>query len=151
MSAMEAITTSAVLDLHVCFHSFIVDLILSFSYFLVQVFSEDFDVHHLTTESSVNAALVSIVDGVVGFDTEFRTRQYTPEEVIINEAIDLVGGSRKHALLAWHVLEERLSAPFPFAWDTMGLCVVQLACGRDAWVIDLRKIHGESKRDVCTN
>ncbi|KAJ6562864.1 hypothetical protein DFH09DRAFT_1082818 [Mycena vulgaris] len=105
-----------------------------------KLFPQDHDTHYLTSECAVNDSLRPIVDGVVGFDTEFVERRPTADETIINEVIDLVGGSRKSAVLAWQVLEARRSNNFPFAWDTMGLCIVQIARGRDVWIIDVRRM-----------
>ncbi|KAJ6507243.1 ribonuclease H-like domain-containing protein [Mycena vitilis] len=104
------------------------------------MFPQDFTVHYLTTECSVNRALLSIEDGVVGFDTEYVPRKDTPEEAVINEAIGLVGGNRKSAILGWQVLEKWGCDPFPYAWDTMGLSLVQIARGSDVWVIDVRRM-----------
>ncbi|KAJ7135573.1 ribonuclease H-like domain-containing protein [Mycena epipterygia] len=97
----------------------------------------DFVAHYLTCEESVNSALRFIVDGVVRFDTEFLERQPTSAEKIINDTMALVGGSRKSAIQAWQALELRMSPNFPLAWNTMGLCVVQIARGRDVWIIHL--------------
>ncbi|KAJ6579189.1 ribonuclease H-like domain-containing protein [Mycena vulgaris] len=102
----------------------------------IPFFPQDHDTHYLTSECAVNDALRPIVDGVVGFDTEFMDRRPTADEIIINEVIDLV-------------LEARRSNPFPFAWDTMGLCIVQIARGRDVWIIDIRRMKvlpGQLKR-----
>ncbi|KAJ7040628.1 hypothetical protein C8F04DRAFT_1177965 [Mycena alexandri] len=101
----------------------------------------NFTVHYLTTESAVNSALGPIIDGVVGFDTEFVKRLPTREERIIDEVIDLVGGSRKSAVLCWQMIELRTYSPFPYAWDTMGLCLVQIARGDTVWVINLREVR----------
>ncbi|KAJ7462829.1 ribonuclease H-like domain-containing protein [Mycena galericulata] len=108
---------------------------------LLPIFPSTYWVHYLTTEAAVNRALRHIVDGVVGFDTESIPRQATQQERIINDMIDLVGGSRKSAILGWHVLESTLCDPFPYAWPTMGLSVVQISRGRNVWVIHLRQIR----------
>ncbi|KAJ7773146.1 hypothetical protein B0H16DRAFT_1714050 [Mycena metata] len=108
-------------------------------------FPQNFAVHYLVTEGAVNSALSSIVDGIVGFDTEFVKRLPTREEKIIDEAIDLVGGSRKSAVLCWQMIELKTRTPFPYAWDTMGLCIVQIARGNTVWVINLRAVRGFPK------
>ncbi|KAJ6464327.1 ribonuclease H-like domain-containing protein [Mycena vulgaris] len=105
---------------------------------VLPLFPQDYDVHYLTTEAEVNTALAPIIDGAIGFDTESVNREATSEETIINDTIDLVGGSRKSAMLCWHVLESRLNPLFPYAWETMGLCLVQISNGRDVWLIHLR-------------
>ncbi|KAJ7683358.1 hypothetical protein B0H17DRAFT_1227851 [Mycena rosella] len=101
------------------------------------------------TESSVNTALRHIVDGVVGFDTESVERKLTPKEQIIHDTIELVGGSRKAAMLGLHMLELKTPGPFHYAWDTMGLCVVQISRGRDVWIIHLRLMRTQANFDIA--
>ncbi|KAJ7821164.1 ribonuclease H-like domain-containing protein [Mycena leptocephala] len=104
------------------------------------LFPRSFTVHYLTTEAAVDSALRHIVDGVIGFDTEFVKRLPTVEEAIIESTFDLVGGNRKAAILGWQMIELAMRKPFPYAWDTMGLRVVQVAKGDVAWVINLGQV-----------
>jgi hypothetical protein len=107
---------------------------------------EGYDVHHMVSESDVNAALKHIVSGVVGFDTEFDKRTPTAEEGAIHTAIRLVGGNARTAILAWNVVLEakykKKGKKFPVLWDNIALCVVQIAYGKTAWVINLAKMRG---------
>ncbi|KAJ7029485.1 ribonuclease H-like domain-containing protein [Mycena alexandri] len=57
-------------------------------------------VHYLTTEYQANEALISIIDGVLGFDTEFTKRRPTIEEHFIINSFPNGGAARKTALLA---------------------------------------------------
>ncbi|KAJ7124840.1 ribonuclease H-like domain-containing protein [Mycena crocata] len=100
-----------------------------------------FVVHYLNTEVAVNEALATIVDGVIGFDSEFVKREPTPEEKVINYAFFRPGLSRKTAILGWQVVEDSLNPNFPYAWNTMGLCVVQIARGNVVWVINVREMR----------
>ncbi|KAJ7178809.1 hypothetical protein C8R43DRAFT_942410 [Mycena crocata] len=59
-----------------------------------QVFREDFTVHYLKTEDEANFVLAQIVDGVVGFDTQYMRRTPTLEEGIVNDMIDRIVGAR---------------------------------------------------------
>ncbi|KAJ7495934.1 ribonuclease H-like domain-containing protein [Mycena galericulata] len=108
-------------------------------------FPQTFTAYYLVTEDAANSALRHIVDGVIGFDTEFVKHSPTAEEKIIDETIAIVGGSRKSAVLAWHMIELRTNAVFPYAWDTMGLCVIQIARGNAVWVINLRAMRAYPK------
>ncbi|KAJ7739524.1 ribonuclease H-like domain-containing protein [Mycena metata] len=91
-------------------------------------FSHSCTVHYLNTESAVNSALSPIVDGVVGLDTEFVKRTLTPEEKIIDDTINLV-------------IQRAIHDSFLYAWDNMGLRLVQVAAGNDVWVINLGEIR----------
>ncbi|KAJ6510131.1 ribonuclease H-like domain-containing protein [Mycena vitilis] len=115
------------------------------------VFPSTFTVHYLTSEAAVNSALSEIVDGVVGFDSEFVKRRPTTEEAIIDDMIDLVGGSKKSAFLAWQLIERATRKPY--AWDNMGLQVVQIAHRGVVWVINLKEIRAYPKelRRVLTS
>ncbi|KAJ6501463.1 hypothetical protein C8R47DRAFT_1067806 [Mycena vitilis] len=105
------------------------------------LFPATFVVHYLTTEVAVNCALKGIVNGVVGFDTEYVPRRLTQEETLLSDAADAVGGSKKSVVAAWQVLEARTHRVFPYAWDTMGLCTVQISRGDVVWVINLRVMN----------
>ncbi|KAJ7750575.1 ribonuclease H-like domain-containing protein [Mycena metata] len=95
--------------------------------FVLPAFPHEFVTHYLTTEASVNDALRPIVDGVVGFDSEFVPRRYTLEEGIINETMDMV-------------VELKTNRTFPIAWEKIGLCVIQIARGPDVWVIHMSRV-----------
>ncbi|KAJ7016192.1 hypothetical protein C8F04DRAFT_1282321 [Mycena alexandri] len=98
-------------------------------------FPLDFTVQYLTTEQAVDSALAQILDGV---------RRQTPEEAALDGVIDLVGGSKKSAILALHVVES-MQGRVPLNWDNMGLCVVQICRGNHVWVINLRKVRAYPK------
>ncbi|KAJ7683324.1 hypothetical protein B0H17DRAFT_1137813 [Mycena rosella] len=100
---------------------------------------------YLTTESAVNDALAPIVDGVVGFDTEFDKWVSTKEEAIIEHIVKKVGSNKKSMLLAWQIIEQESFAQFPVAWKNIALCVVQIARGKDIWVMNLNKIKAYPK------
>ncbi|KAJ7205116.1 ribonuclease H-like domain-containing protein [Mycena rebaudengoi] len=104
-------------------------------------FPSNFTVYYLTDEAAVNDALQTIIDGAVGFDTEFAPRRPTPEEAIINEVFTLISGSRKNAILGWQVLEKHSHPNFPIAWTTMGLRTVQLCRDDCVWIVNLHKMR----------
>ncbi|KAJ7664480.1 ribonuclease H-like domain-containing protein [Mycena polygramma] len=101
---------------------------------------------YLKSEAEVNSALKHIVDGVIGFDTEFTKRRPSQEEEVINQVIGEVGGSKKTGILAWQAVEKFIhrDKKFPVDWDNIATCVVQLSKGDDVWLINLREIRGES-------
>jgi hypothetical protein len=109
--------------------------------------TQDFPINHtvhvLSDEDAVNQALKTIREGVVGFDTEFMTRIPTEEEAIILKAAAQTGQGKKAVLLGWQVIEILKSINFPIAWSKIGLCVIQIARGSDAWVIDLTRMKGK--------
>ncbi|KAJ7204280.1 ribonuclease H-like domain-containing protein [Mycena rebaudengoi] len=109
----------------------------------LEPFPTDFEIIYLTSESAVDAALISILDGVVGFDTEYRPRIHTREERIIDDLINKIGGSRKSAILAWQVIEMKTNRRFPYAWSNIGLCTVQIARDNQVWVINIRAMKGK--------
>ncbi|KAJ7681328.1 hypothetical protein B0H17DRAFT_1138483 [Mycena rosella] len=76
---------------------------------------------YLTTEMTVDDALTPIVDGVIGFDTEFDKRLPTREEKIIDILFKKVEGSKKAMLLALQVIKQETLVPFPVAWDNIAL------------------------------
>ncbi|KAJ7157039.1 hypothetical protein C8R43DRAFT_949269 [Mycena crocata] len=101
----------------------------------------DFTVYYLTTEDAVNSALEGIIDGVVGFDTEFVKRDITSEERFVEEVVaNLSGGHRKSGIVAWQAMERRMGI-VPYVWDKMGLCTIQIARGDEAWIINLRGVQ----------
>jgi hypothetical protein len=99
-------------------------------------------VNHLTEEETANEALRSIVDGVVGFDSEYAPRKPTAEEVIISDVFTVIPGSKKNAILGWQVLEQYNHEHFPIAWTTMGLRTVQLCQNKCAWIVNIYKMKG---------
>ncbi|KAJ7221922.1 ribonuclease H-like domain-containing protein [Mycena rebaudengoi] len=107
---------------------------------MLTAFPEDFTIIYLNDEQSVNDTLSEIVDGVVGFDTEYVARIPTWEEAIIEHAFSVVPGSKKSALLGWQLIEAATSDSFTVAWDNIGLCVVQIARDNMAWVINIRSM-----------
>lgn len=96
----------------------------------------------MDTETSVNRALRGIVDGVVGFDTEYEKRKPTVEEAAIATALQKVGGNLRTALIAWQVAK-KTGGTFKIEWDHIALCYVQLAKGKDVWIINIKKMRGK--------
>ncbi|KAJ7258999.1 ribonuclease H-like domain-containing protein [Mycena rebaudengoi] len=100
----------------------------------------DYTVHYLTTEDAANEAMATILDGVVGFDTEFMARRPSPEEAILEDLFG-VSGNKKAALLGWQMIELSRNPNYVIQWDLTGLCVVQIARGDVAWVMDLTRMR----------
>ncbi|KAJ7040022.1 hypothetical protein C8F04DRAFT_1254477 [Mycena alexandri] len=61
-------------------------------------FPREYRVTRLSTELQVNAALRTILGGVIGFDTEFTDRTPTKEEQIIIDYYPHAAGVRKQAM-----------------------------------------------------
>lgn len=101
-------------------------------------------IFYLTTEGAVDNALKGVVDGVVGFDTEFDKRKPTDDEDFIIRIFGEIGGQKKWGILALQLLEMKAKgkAEFRVAWDNIALCVIQLAQGTNVWLINLRAIKG---------
>ncbi|KAJ7656126.1 hypothetical protein DFH06DRAFT_1132605 [Mycena polygramma] len=106
---------------------------------------EEYRIHYLTEEGAVNRALEGILDGVVGFDTEYGKRIPTDEEAFITQALNDVGGQKKWGVLAWQIMEQRAPKRFAIPWDNIALCLVQIARDSDVWVVDLRKMRAYPK------
>ncbi|KAJ7239908.1 ribonuclease H-like domain-containing protein [Mycena rebaudengoi] len=100
-------------------------------------FPRDSDVQYLTTETETNAALATIVDGVIGFDTEFMARTPGDDEDVLNTKFSSNSSARKAALLGWQLIELNRDVSFEIQWDLIGLCVVQIARGDTAWVVNI--------------
>ncbi|KAJ7018226.1 ribonuclease H-like domain-containing protein [Mycena alexandri] len=99
-------------------------------------------VTYITTESQANDELARIVDGVIGFDTEFVKRILYGDEAII-DSMPLMGSSaKKTARLAMQYLESRQPL-FSVQWEKTGLCLVQLAQGEAVWVLNMNRIKGK--------
>ncbi|KAJ7243245.1 ribonuclease H-like domain-containing protein [Mycena rebaudengoi] len=94
-------------------------------------------------QSEVDSALRTIVDGVVGFDTEFMPRKPTASEQLLTSAMTRVGGNRKSAILAWQLLTASSRC---VSWENIGLCVVQLATESEVWVINMTLVKGKLRR-----
>ncbi|KAJ7027301.1 ribonuclease H-like domain-containing protein [Mycena alexandri] len=112
-------------------------------------------IFYLTTEGAVDNALKGVVDGVVGFDTEFDKRKPTDDEDFIIRIFGEIGGQKKWGILALQLLEMKAKgkAEFRVAWDNIALCVIQLAQGTNVWLINLRAIKAypkELKRVLCS-
>ncbi|KAJ7131527.1 ribonuclease H-like domain-containing protein [Mycena crocata] len=113
----------------------------------------DFNVHYLTSKRDVNRAMKEVVDGAIGFDTEFVPRMASEIDKLFDEIFDIMAGNKKTALVAWQVVEIRRRR-FKILWDIVGLCVVQIAKGNDVWVINMTKIRGvpnELKRVITSD
>ncbi|KAJ7613318.1 ribonuclease H-like domain-containing protein [Mycena polygramma] len=106
---------------------------------------EEYRIHYLTEEGAVNRALEGILDGVVGFNTEYGKRIPTDEEAFITQALNDVGGQKKWGVLAWQIMEQRPPKQFAIPWDNIALCLVQIARDSDVWVVDLRKMRAYPK------
>ncbi|KAJ7032306.1 ribonuclease H-like domain-containing protein [Mycena alexandri] len=102
-------------------------------------------VRYLTTEHQVNSSLAKIQEGVVGFDTEFVKRRPTIQEHVIVQSFPNGGSARRTALLGWQLVELHTSKRFPIAWDKIGLRLIQISQGDEAWVIDVWKIRAFPK------
>ncbi|KAJ7733298.1 glycoside hydrolase superfamily [Mycena metata] len=106
----------------------------------LQPFPKKHTVTYLTTAVQVNIALQSIQHGQVGFDTEFTERKPTAREQIIIDYFPNAPASRKTAITGLQITELHSAAKFDVAWDNIGLRLIQIAYGNDAWVIDVRAI-----------
>ncbi|KAJ6459160.1 ribonuclease H-like domain-containing protein [Mycena vitilis] len=78
-------------------------------------------VHYLTSERAVNDVLRAIQDGVIGFDTEYKHRDPTVDEVVIEHLFANVPGSKRSGLLVWQVLQTKHGERFDIKWDNIGL------------------------------
>ncbi|KAJ7016471.1 ribonuclease H-like domain-containing protein [Mycena alexandri] len=96
-------------------------------------------------EHQVNSSLAKIQEGVVGFDTEFVKRRPTIQEHVIVQSFPNGGSARRTALLGWQLVELHTSKRFPIAWDKIGLRLIQISQGDEAWVIDVWKIRAFPK------
>ncbi|KAJ7183727.1 ribonuclease H-like domain-containing protein [Mycena filopes] len=108
-------------------------------------FPKNYTVKYLTTEHQVNSQLRGIVEGAVGFDTEFTERRPTAEEQIIIDYFPHAPGPRKAAMTGLQIAQLHSKDGFEVEWDYVGIRLVQLAYGDAAWVIDLRAIKGLPK------
>ncbi|KAJ7178822.1 ribonuclease H-like domain-containing protein [Mycena crocata] len=117
-------------------------------------FPVDFTVHYLTTEDAVDSALEWIVDGVLGFDTEFVRREFPPDERFVGDMVaECIGNSnRKGAILGLQIMERKMGT-VPYIWNEMGLCTIQLARDATVWVINLRglKAYPQELERVLTS
>lgn len=104
----------------------------------------NYTIHYLTSEDGANEAMAQIVDGAVGFDTEFMVRQPSEEEGILNELFGTSSGNKKAALLGWQMIELSKDRNHEIQWDLAGLCVVQIARDDVAWVINVSSMRGKS-------
>ncbi|KAJ7758171.1 ribonuclease H-like domain-containing protein [Mycena maculata] len=95
---------------------------------------------YLTTEEAANAAMSHILNGKVGFDTEYTKRRPTDEEALIEETFPNGGASRKSAMLGWQIVELRAGA-FTINWDKIGLRLIQIAHNDEVFVLDMWKIR----------
>jgi hypothetical protein len=97
---------------------------------------------YITTESQANLALRFILDGEIGFDTEFTERRPTREEHAILHSIP-AGTNKRLALLGWQIVELTQHRTFPVAWDNVGLRLIQIARDDIAWILDMRKVRSK--------
>ncbi|KAJ6474025.1 ribonuclease H-like domain-containing protein [Mycena vitilis] len=107
---------------------------------LLPSFPRGHTVHYIVTEDEANDALMHVRTGPVGFDTEYTKRRPTPEEAIIIKTFPPSSAARKYAMLGWQIIELQTVEPFPVAWNNIGVRLIQLARGDDAWVLDMWKI-----------
>ncbi|KAJ6630465.1 ribonuclease H-like domain-containing protein [Mycena sp. CBHHK59/15] len=98
-------------------------------------FTIDFDIHYIMDEESADNALCHIIDGIVGFDTEYEDRIPTEEEETIHELFGPGSASRRSAILAWQMIQ--IKKKTPISWPNIGLRIVQIARGNNAWVINI--------------
>ncbi|KAJ7035866.1 ribonuclease H-like domain-containing protein [Mycena alexandri] len=96
-------------------------------------------VTYITSEIQADDELASIVEGVVGFDTEFVKRILYGDKAIIDGMPVMGTSAKKTARLAIQFLESRLPS-FSIQWDKVGLCLIQLAQGERAWVLNMNRI-----------
>ncbi|KAJ7758267.1 ribonuclease H-like domain-containing protein [Mycena metata] len=97
-------------------------------------------VTYITSEIQADEELAGIVEGVVGFDTEFVKRVLYGDEAIIDDMPVMGASAKKTARLAIQHLESRLPT-FSIHWDKVGLCLVQLAQAERAWVLNMTRIQ----------
>jgi hypothetical protein len=103
----------------------------------------DHTVHYLTTEQEVNDALANILDGTIGFNTEFVPRKLTPQEALIDEVFSTVPGNKRSGIIAWQALQIEYGGGFEIVWDNIGLCIIQIAGGTDVWLLNMNRIRDE--------
>ncbi|KAJ7077786.1 ribonuclease H-like domain-containing protein [Mycena epipterygia] len=107
----------------------------------MEPFPNKFTVVYVTTETQTNDALRYIVDGAVGFDTEFTPRRPTNEERLIWDMFPSAGPARKATILGWQIVELHARSPFQPAWNNIGLRLIQLGRKDTVWVVDMWKVR----------
>ncbi|KAJ7768502.1 ribonuclease H-like domain-containing protein [Mycena metata] len=94
---------------------------------------------YVTTEAQANTELAAVVEGAVGFDTEFVKRTLYGDEKIIDDMPTMSPSAKKTARLAIQYLKSR-SPLFGIDWTKTGLCLVQIAQGEVVWVLNMNRI-----------
>ncbi|KAJ7710929.1 ribonuclease H-like domain-containing protein [Mycena rosella] len=97
------------------------------------------------SEEHANTVLRTILDGDIGFDTEFTDRRPTKEEKMIEARFPKGSAARKAVILGWQVVELGIHRVFPVAWNNIGLRTVQVARDDKVWVLDMWKIKAVPK------
>ncbi|KAJ7757328.1 hypothetical protein DFH07DRAFT_772811 [Mycena maculata] len=78
-----------------------------------------------------------ILNGKIGFDTEYTKRRPTDEEALLEEIFPNGGASRKSAMLGWQIVELRAGA-FTINWDKIGLRLIQIAHNDEVFALDIQ-------------
>ncbi|KAJ6457534.1 ribonuclease H-like domain-containing protein [Mycena vitilis] len=103
------------------------------------------NVKYLTSERAVNDALRAIKDGAIGFDTEYVGRKLTKDEQIIEDLFLNVPGNKRSGILAWQACRAKAAGGFTIEWANMGLCIIQIAYGKDVWLLNMNRIKALPK------
>ncbi|KAJ7027585.1 hypothetical protein C8F04DRAFT_1189391 [Mycena alexandri] len=98
-------------------------------------------IYYLTTETAVNGALRGVVDGVVGFDTEFAKRKPTSNEEYIGKIFSEIGGNEKWGILALQLLERQgnQNSDFPISTGEILTYTIDKEERLSDWTDDLSK------------
>ncbi|KAJ7171230.1 ribonuclease H-like domain-containing protein [Mycena filopes] len=94
---------------------------------------------HIKTQSDANDALRPIRGGVIGFDTEFKTRVVPGHEA---QAMLATAGTKADRRAYQIARVNHFGAQgIPVDWSGAGLCIVQIARHEDVYIIDLKRIR----------
>ncbi|KAJ7169015.1 hypothetical protein C8R46DRAFT_1034137 [Mycena filopes] len=97
---------------------------------------------YIVSEEAANQELAHIVDGVVGFDTEFGKRTPSPTEKLILDMEAPSASAKKAAKAIFQYLELLSASGYQINWDRAGLCTIQIARDSATWVLNMRRIKG---------
>jgi hypothetical protein len=96
---------------------------------------------YITSEEEANKVLVNVTSGVVGFDTEFCRKIYSGDLAVINDVPMFSQSAKRTARIALQYIEAQ-KPDFKIDWNTVSLCLVQIAFGDAVWILDLNRIRG---------
>ncbi|KAJ7033248.1 ribonuclease H-like domain-containing protein [Mycena alexandri] len=105
---------------------------------LVIPYAQTSTFYYITQLDLANNHLRAIVDSVIGFDTEFTLRAIPEHECIAM----LLTPTSKNARRQYQIARMR-SFPqgMPVDWVGAGICTVQIARGRNVFIINLKRIQ----------